>query len=300
MGNRSGTFLHKSTNSKVYTLLLLIGFFWGSIACAESEETLKMYNDIAFAARKGNLEQVEALLQKGADPNWNKSHFGIVPLLHRPLDCRSLDANKVAIMKMLLEAGANPNGLSRRGDTALIKLGTCDNTVETLEIADLLISYKVDLKAKNKRGNTALSRAILHGNDPLSAFLAEYSDISEESIKLAMIKQLPLLLVHLIQNDLNYSEYSLMIWALRYEQDQVLIALLENGADPNKFFIENPHHIYPIIYAAHKLKNNAVKTLYHYGADLSVQGKKGRTVQNLIEKAGNTELNDWLKNLNND
>jgi ankyrin repeat protein len=285
------------TNIKVHALFLFISLFFGSFAYAKLDGRLKLYFDIDYAAKNGDIDQVEKLLNKGVDPNWNKPPFSIIPLLHTPLDCRYLDSNKVAIMKMLLEAGANPNALSRRGSTALISLGFCDNTVETLEIAGLLMSHDIDLKITNKDGNTALSRAILSGNAPLSLLLAENSDISEESIKTAMLNDMPNLLIYLINNGLDLDKYSLIYWAISSGYDDVLIAVLNKGVDPNKFLVKNRSFEFPVIYATGHQKNNAVKILYQYGADLTVQGNKGNTVQNLIERMSNIELNDWLKSL---
>jgi ankyrin repeat protein len=291
----------KNFINSILTLSLILYTFCGTKVLADTEHVLKMYLDLSFAAREGQLDQVEKLLQQGADPNWNKPPFSIVPLLHKPLDCRYLDSTKVAIMKMLLEAGANPNALSRRGDTALIELSHtgsfCDNTVETLEIAELLISYKADLKIKNKLGYTALSRAILAGKDSLSAFLAEHSDISEENIKMAMRGNMPNLLLYLINNGLDLTKYPLIDWAIWNGFDDVLIALLNRGVDSNKFLVKNKNYDFPVLYATRYQKNNAVKILYQYGSDITVQGRKGRTIQNLIDRMNNIELNDWLKSL---
>ena len=123
-------------------LFLSITMILGTFVRSESNESRKIYFDMYGAVKSGDLELVEKLFSKGVDPNWNKTPFNVQPMLHKAIDCRFLDANKIAVMKMLLEAGANPNGLSRRGDRALILLELCGNTVETLTIADLLLSYK--------------------------------------------------------------------------------------------------------------------------------------------------------------
>ena len=85
-----------------------------------------MYYDMFSSMGRGDLAEVESLLDQGVDPNWSNSPFNKIPLLHHPLDCSRLDADRVAITKMLLEAGANPNAVrGASGDSALILLGRC-------------------------------------------------------------------------------------------------------------------------------------------------------------------------------
>ena len=284
---------------QIHILALTLCSSYGAPILADTQEVLKMYNDLAFATKKGDLDQVEQLLEQGADPNWSKSHFSIQPLLHRSLKCSSLDANKVAVMKMLLEAGANPNVIAKHGDSTLIRLGYCKkNGIETIEIADLLLGHGADPKYINKDGTSAFTKAVDFGNEALSIFLAEYSDITEGNIKRAMSRPLPALISLLIKNGLDLSQYPIMEWAIRGGHDDALIDLLESGVSPNEFIIPNRNYDYPIIYAAHFGKNSAVEILHKYGADLSVVGRKDRSLRSIISKQNNIELSEWLNILN--
>jgi len=285
--------------NRIFALLLVFCFFYGTLALAEIEEVQKMYFEMFSSAGDGKLDEVEVLLKQGVDPNWNKSPFNIIPMLHRPLKCISLDGNKVAVMKMLLEAGANPNVIAKHGDSTLIRLGYCKkNGIETIEIADLLLGHGADPKYINKDGTSAFTKAVDFGNEALSIFLAEYSDITEGNIKRAMSRPLPALISLLIKNGLDLSQYPIMEWAIRGGHDDALIDLLESGVSPNEFIIPNRNYDYPIIYAAHFGKNSAVEILHKHGADLSVEGRKERTLKSIVSKLKNTELGEWLNSLN--
>jgi len=285
--------------NRIFALLLVFCFFYGTLALAEIEEVQKMYFEMFSSAGDGKLDEVEVLLKQGVDPNWNKSPFNIIPMLHRPLKCISLDGNKVAVMKMLLEAGANPNVISKYSDSALIRLGYCKkNGIETIEIADLLLGHGADPKYINKDGKSAFSKAVDNGNEPLSIFLAEYSDITEDNIKTAMSRLMPSLISYLIKHGLEYDKYALMLSALRYDQEEILVALLEQGANPNEFLIPNSNFEFPLIYAAYFGKNSAVEILHKYGADLDVVGRKDRTLRSIVSRLRNTKLSEWLNSIN--
>jgi len=67
--------------------------------------------DLSAASKEGNLEQVEALIKGGADPNEKNEHG--IPVLHT-----AAKHGHVAVMKALLAAGADLEGVTNDGRTA--------------------------------------------------------------------------------------------------------------------------------------------------------------------------------------
>jgi len=274
--------------------------FCGTKAFAETEYVPKMYYEIHASARNGDLEKVEELLKKGVDPKWKGAPFSTTPLLHRAIKCMgtALEQNQVAIIKLLLEEGFDPNVVSnQRKDSALILLSYCKSNVEVIEVAELLISYGADPSYKNQEGYSAFSLSVFRGNEVLATFLAPLSEIDDVDIERAMLNHMKVLLENLIKSDFKFFKYPLMKWAIWNDFDDVLISLLDAGANPSQFTVNNKNYIYPIILAAHYKKNRAVKTLHRYGAYLDVIGNKERTVRNIATKQSNVELMSWLDSL---
>ncbi len=97
-----------------------------------------------------NKNGVEKLL-KYADPNLKNSR-GWSPLI-----CAlKYPTEDLAIIKALLEAGADPNVQTIRSKTTPLMLAADSNNTEAIQ---LLLAYKADLSLKDKDGDTALSIA---------------------------------------------------------------------------------------------------------------------------------------------
>ncbi len=69
---------------------------------------------LANAAREANAKAVADLCARGADPNAPSGDNGWTPLLH------AVHRNQLDNVRMLLDAGANPNVASRSGMTPLM------------------------------------------------------------------------------------------------------------------------------------------------------------------------------------
>ncbi|GBM70702.1 Ankyrin-1 [Araneus ventricosus] len=103
-----------------------------------------------FAILRGNPEMVKLLIDSGADVNLGSPIIGCP--LHIALS-EKVD-NKIDIIKLLLERGADPNAVSVCDDAPLIKppigeyFNSCDNP--TVEIVRLMLYYgaKVVLKSQ--------------------------------------------------------------------------------------------------------------------------------------------------------
>lgn len=95
----------------------------------------------------GTLESIKALLARGA--NVDTPCVG-VPALHT-----TALYGKLAFVKVLLDAGANPNSRDKSQYTALV----CAATRKHLEVVKMLLERGSDVNAVNDIGESALDRA---------------------------------------------------------------------------------------------------------------------------------------------
>jgi len=144
-----------------------------------------------FACKEGNEHAIDKLLASGANPNATNSYNdqplamianyawrsrtecfkGIKALIDASAQLDNLDTtpeaqtalgwtviyggNTLAVVDLLLSAGANPNQANYLGKTPLMlaaKSNRCD-------LVELLLSYGADLLMTDNKGNTALDHA---------------------------------------------------------------------------------------------------------------------------------------------
>jgi len=151
----------------------------------------------AMPARKGDdplpsLEIVKALLAHGADPNAKlirnlpgRSGMdsgdtalgeGTTPLM------RAARAGDAAVMRILLEKGADTKLTTRDGSTAFLfaaGVGYRDKNTrgtesEALEAVQVLLEQHPDINQANNQGETALHGAALRGADTIVQFLVDH------------------------------------------------------------------------------------------------------------------------------
>lgn len=102
-----------------------------------------------FAAAGGQLDTVAYLLANGADTNFGK---------YRPLNAAVRDgAERVAVARMLLAAGADVNCTDAAVDTPL--LGALSSSENLPELLWVLIAAGADVNAANRLGETAVDLA---------------------------------------------------------------------------------------------------------------------------------------------
>ncbi|EYU20052.1 hypothetical protein ABFS82_06G063600 [Erythranthe guttata] len=110
------------------------------------------------AARRGEIEKLESLLEKGATTNFS-DQYGLTAL-----HVAAIKGNKDAVM-ILVELGADVDCQDGEGHTPL-HLAVEGGSVETVEV---LINRGADMNAKNKKGGTPLC----------ISKLLEYEDITQ-------------------------------------------------------------------------------------------------------------------------
>lgn len=101
---------------------------------------------LVLAARNGEVERVSELLATGLPPDAEEAKNG-----HRALH-QAAGAGQVAVLELLLEAGADPRGRDGSGFTALMRAADAAN----LEAGRLLLDAGAEVNARLETGETAL------------------------------------------------------------------------------------------------------------------------------------------------
>ena len=123
-----------------------------------------------------NPYYVEKLLENGADPNYPKLGKEDTNLLPLPLATGysivdlNHTQNAVKIVEMLLEYGADPNVILRRGRTCLIDIVALNPKYYNeyhYEIVRLLVEYGTDISIKDRDGFTAYDYAVKYNRTEL-------------------------------------------------------------------------------------------------------------------------------------
>ncbi|KAF2261005.1 ankyrin [Lojkania enalia] len=171
-----------------------------------------------WATARIQLEDMVLLIRQGSDPN-NMDITGRTPVLH------AVDAHNVDALRLILEAGGNPNPVMPKGVfrssplTAagfagmpdmlrlLLKFGgdptacnpeglTALHSVartQNVECAVLLLDYGADLNAASKNGGTPLTTAIIHNNHSvLHVFVEQYYEFIT-AVRLKGLQLLPII-----------------------------------------------------------------------------------------------------------
>lgn len=242
-------------------------------------------NELFDAVKAGNLNKVQELVKNGADLNL-KDQYGST-LLHRAANWQ-----KNAILKYLLENGANPNIKSGEHNLPAFQGAALMNNIEAVK---LLIEHGADVKQIDTDGNTAIHYSA--NPDYLKLMIEHGADV----------------------NSKNNNNSTPLHWANTNINLEGIKVLLDNKADPNIRTIKEGRT--PLINAAYystghfrefkcslgrvleaeswvntrdNNKLEAAKMLVNAGAEVNVADSDGRTPLHYAACAGNTELIKFL------
>ncbi|XP_071384347.1 cyclin-dependent kinase 4 inhibitor B [Centroberyx affinis] len=122
--------------------------------------TMTLEDDLASAAATGNAEDVEFLLQSGADVN-GENCFGRTPL-------QVMMMGSTPVAQLLLKRGAQPNVADRRTGTTPLHDAARTGFLDTVR---LLVQHLADPQARDHRDCRPVDLARQHGHRDVVEFL---------------------------------------------------------------------------------------------------------------------------------
>lgn len=229
------------------------------------------------AINNGNKEQVEAALKEGADINTQQPKYPYATPLTLATALGHID-----IVKLLLENGADVNKYDKEYTPLLKAVAPRPEPFkpEHIDIAKLLLENGAEVNAKNKLKYDNLT--------PLIEVVRSQSKIIGDEHKKILVKLL-------LNNgaDINahtYTGMSPLMWAVKYENEELIKILLENGADA----IEYNKKETPLTLINASLKQHERERTFHpeqdpdwYPIFLKRKGRSERilkTLEDAIEK----------------
>jgi uncharacterized protein len=125
---------------------------------------------LVAAVNNGHIEVVGLLLVCGADVNAKGERSGWTALMRAAVgDNRRLLQQRLVMVILLLDDGADVNARDARGSTPLMK--ACMAEPVNQEVVRLLISRGADINARDSLGQTALSWALDKGDKSTAKLL---------------------------------------------------------------------------------------------------------------------------------
>lgn len=113
--------------------------------------------ELLNATSQNNLPKVKSLLEKGVNVNFQEKSFGFSPLTNACHD------DKIEVLQLLIEAGANLNIQTRTGWTPL------HYAVQSQQrkVFDILVNAGADINTKDVEGDTPLIKACCSLNEKI-------------------------------------------------------------------------------------------------------------------------------------
>jgi len=219
---------------KIILSLLVVGVLAGGIVKATEEPDneptggadagagvvggKKFTKDLFAAVLDGSLDNVKKALDAGANPN-AKNEYGATPLhwaasriYHKEIDFSALNIARAAILKLLLDAGADPALGDKDYNTALhlvAKSGTVD------DVKALLAARSNIITALNCNRETPLQVAVKSGNLAVVKYLVNLPGIN-------------------VNQEYAHDKLTLAHWAAMLGNVAILEVLREHGCNFNQ------------------------------------------------------------------
>ncbi|OAG35173.1 hypothetical protein AYO21_10632 [Fonsecaea monophora] len=251
---------------------ILLAFF-----CACSKTALKQIGrdvevPIIWAAKKGHVAMVKLLLERGANVE-SEDRWGQTPL------SLAAGSGHEATVKLLLEHGANIESKDSIRTPLSFAAGNGHEA-----IAKLLLERGANVKSEDRWGQTPLSFAAQNGHEAIVKLLLEHgANIeSKDSIRTPLSlaagsgheAMVKLLLEHGANIESKDSIRTPLSFAAENGHEAIMKLLLEHGANVES---KDCYSRIPLSFAAKSGHEAMVKLLLDNGADRESKDKHGRT-----------------------
>ena len=257
-----------------------------AIAAGESVRQPRTEPPLTIAAAKGHLAIVKELLTAGAKASATDS-MGRQALVY---------AKTPQVAKALLEAGADPDQVSKWGNAALHVAAANGKTA----YAKVLLAHGAKVDVRDKEGQTPLMKGAWHGKTEFVKLLLAYGadvNATDPDGKTALLKiagkggapKIAKLLLKAGANINHASDHGTALGNAAYWRDWSLFQyLLKAGADVN---VADKHGCTPLLSAVRIEDFKIATALVKAGADWSQQISKkhsnkqiaGRTIAEIVE-----------------
>ncbi|OQA72840.1 MAG: Ankyrin repeats (3 copies) [bacterium ADurb.Bin243] len=223
-------------------------------------------NALIWAARLGNPDAVEKLLEAGMDAGrimkngWNALCAG----------ARAVDfAEKICEKLIAWGASVNPEGACQP------LLSACSAPTENVGIVKALVGWGAEIDARNNEQQTALIKACENGYGRIAKYLVE------------------------ARAEVNCSDAfggTPLIYAIVRRSDEITGMLLASGANPNMKTRMGNAFSTPLTVAIIEQNNEAVESLLRFGADPGLEaGEKDVSALKIAEEIKSENLIELLK-----
>lgn len=218
------------------------------------------YTALMDALQQSNISSIKYLIEAKADLEKKEGDRGTTVLMQA---CSRRE--KKEIVKLLLEAGANPNTKNNSGETALMV-----DLNFSGQYADILMEHGANINECSKNGTTALAIAAAYGSPETLKKILSYKpnlNITDDHMK------------------------DVMFSSVRNNNIEVIDILVKAGVTVN---LQDDEGQNALLYAAYFGKVGAVKKLVELGLDINSCDYSGKPFFSLM--AYNGSSSNWQKN----
>jgi ankyrin repeat protein len=271
------------------------------------------------AAQRCQTEMVAFLLANGANVNEiskdglenSTALTSVAHLIYFPdgngRDAGLRAARQIAMMKLLMDAGADPNARPAGSATALMQAVIAKNS----EAVKLLLARGADVKALDAGGNSAVMWAVALGTPDLIELLLSNGaslDVKNRDGETALIHATHYANLTVVKylldkgadvnardgngNTALIARASLNEFGYARESQGILNLLMAHGADPNA---SNTLGQTALMFAVHFQAINAINVLIAHGAHVNARDKQGKSVMSYATETQQKALIELLK-----